>query len=234
MKKNFKFYLIMWIILFAIFNLVAFPLRQVNLDYGISDGGNFWAAWAFVCIAFIVNLACAFYAFKDENLRKTAYNISLVSISWTALGVIVFLSSMFMLIPDVPVAVVIIVNLLVLAINAISIVKGIWAVDIVSGIDDKVKSKTSFIKNLSLDASSLVNLAKDDYAKAECKRVYDAIRYSDPMSNDGLSLVEAQITVKMNEFSQSLNLEDPDLIREKASELVNLIADRNARCKAYK
>ncbi|WP_296257012.1 hypothetical protein [uncultured Ezakiella sp.] len=44
MKKNFKFYLIMWIILFAIFNLVAFPLRQVNLDHGISDGGNFWVA----------------------------------------------------------------------------------------------------------------------------------------------------------------------------------------------
>lgn len=234
MKKNFKFYLTMWIILFAVFNLVAFPLRQVILDYDISDGGNFWVSWAFVSIAFLVNLACAFYAFKDENLRKTAYNISLISISWTALGVIVFLSSMFMLIPDLPVAVVIIVNLLELAINAILIVKGIWAVDIVSGIDDKVKLQTSFIKNLCLDAASLVNKAKGDQAKAECKRVYDAIRYSDPMSNDGLSLVEAQITVKMNEFSQALNLEDPDLIKEKAYELVNLIADRNARCKAYK
>ena len=105
--------------------------------------------------------------------------------------------------------------------------------DIVSEIDDKVKAQTSFIKTLTIDAESLMSRAQNEAAKTATKKVYEAVRYSDPMSNDGLSGIESEISIKFNQFAGAVtaNSEDIDTIAE---ELVVLITDRNKRCKVTK
>ena len=58
--------------------------------------------------------------------------------------------------------------------------------DVVSEIDDRVKAQTFFIHSLTADAQTLMSFAKSDVVQTECKKVYESIRYSDPMSNDAL------------------------------------------------
>ena len=70
--------------------------------------------------------------------------------------------------------------------------------------------------------------------KTECKKVYEAVRYSDPMSNDALSVIEAKITVKMDELSSAVGADDAAKAKEIADELVILVGDRNKKCRALK
>ena len=76
--------------------------------------------------------------------------------------------------------------------------------------------------------------AKSETAREECRKVYEAIRYSDPMSNDALAGVEGQITIKFAELSEAVKTDDADKITEAANELVILIGDRNKKCMLVK
>ena len=76
--------------------------------------------------------------------------------------------------------------------------------------------------------------AKSEAVKAECKKVYEAIRYSDPMSNDALASVEGQITVKFAELSEAVKADNTEKITELANEVIILVGDRNKKCKLLK
>lgn len=76
--------------------------------------------------------------------------------------------------------------------------------------------------------------AKSEAVKAECRKVYEAIRYSDPMSNDALAFVEAQITAKFAEFTDAVNSDDAEKATIIANEVAILVGDRNKKCKPLK
>ena len=234
MKKNFGFYALIWAILIAAFNAVVFLARPVIPGATVEYDARFWIAWVFIIAAFIGNLICAFFAFKAQNLKKMFHNLPLITVSWSALIIMLVAGCVLMLIPNCPAWIAAIVCILILAFNAIAVVKAVWAADTVEKVDEKVKTQTSFIKNLTIDAESILARAKSDAVKAECKKVYEAVRYSDPMSNEALSVIEAKITVKMDELATAVGADDCIKSKEIADELVTIIGDRNRKCKAIK
>ena len=139
-----------------------------------------------------------------------------------------------MLISPLPYWVGVIVCAIVLAANVISVVKATAAIDEIERIDTKVKTQTFFIKSLTVDAGTLMASSKSEAVKAECRKVYEAIRYSDPMSNDALASVEGQITVKFAELSEAVKADDANKAIEIANEIIILVGDRNKKCKLLK
>ena len=139
-----------------------------------------------------------------------------------------------MLISPLPYWVGIIVCAVVLAANVISVVKASVAIEEIEHIDTKIKTQTFFIKALTVDADTLMASAKAEAVKEDCKKVYEAIRYSDPMSNDALSSVESQITVKFAELSEAVKADDAVKVAVIANEVVVLIGDRNKKCRLLK
>lgn len=67
--------------------------------------------------------------------------------------------------------------------------------------------------------------------KAETKKVYETIRYSDPMSNDALANIENQIQNEFNAFADAVKNDDITLAKSSANELEIFINDRNKKCK---
>lgn len=232
MNKNFKYYAGIWVILLVFFNIATFV--SPNEAAGMTKfGGAFWVGYIFITLAFIGQLAVSFFAFNAKNMQKFFYKIPLIRISWTGLVLTFVFGVLCMAIPDLPNWVGVIACFAVFAFNTIALLKANIAADIVSEIDDKVKAQTSFIKTLTIDAESLMSRAQNEAAKTATKKVYEAVRYSDPMSNDGLSGIESEISVKFNQFAGAVtaNSEDIDTIAE---ELVVLITDRNKRCRLLK
>lgn len=234
MKKNFKFYALMWAILLAVWCAVVFLVRPIIPGYVINYDARFWIAFAFIVLAFIGNLICAYLAFKAENSKKMFLNLPLITVSWSALITMLIVGSVLMLIPNCPAWIAAVVCIIILAFNAIAVIKAGWAADAVSKVDERVAVQTSFIKNLIVNTESILSHAKSDAVKAECKKVYEAVRYSDPMSNDALSVIEAKITVKVDEFSSAVGADDAEKVKEIADEIVILVGDRNKKCKALK
>lgn len=234
MKKNFKYYSIICLVLFVLFNIIMFSSKKAMISIGIINDKSFWTVWAAISASFIINFICGYLAFRDDNLQKTAYNLSLISISWSSLVLTFVASCAFILIRPIPVLVLIIVLVAILAFEIISIIKAMWAIDVVSDMDEKVKTKTYYIRELILDAQNLLAKAKDDEAKKASKKVYEALRYSDPMSNEGLYEIEYNIDLKMKDLKNAIDNEEIDEIKDISDEIILLINQRNNKCKLLK
>ena len=233
MKKSFKIYSLIWAICLAVFNVITFVTP--NEIGGVSKfSGSFWVGYIFITIAFIGQLACAFFAFKADNLKKLFYKIPLISVSFTGLVLMLIAGSVFMAVPALPEWIGIIVCVLILAFSTIAVIKATAAAELVSGIDEKVKTQTFFIKSLATDAQGLMTSAKSDELRAEAKKVYEAIRYSDPMSNIALSELNTQIERQFNTFAEAVKADDAELAKETSDALVELIETRNQKCKLLK
>ncbi len=234
MKKNFKSYALIWAISLAVWCIVVFLVRPVIPGYVINYDARFWIAFVFIFAAFIGNLVCVWFAFKAENLKKMFLNLPLITISWSALIAMLVVGVGLMLIPDCPAWITAIVCIVIFAFNAIAVIKAAWAADVVSDVEEKVKTKTTFIKNLTVDVESILARAKSDAVKTECKKVYESVRYSDPMSDEALSVIEAKITVKIDELSSAIDADNAEKAKEIADEIVILVSDRNKKCKSLK
>ena len=232
MKKTFKSYFAIWAILLVLFNVIAFV--SVGWKGQEKYTSSFWIGYAFIMLSFVGQLFCAKVAFDAKNLQKLFYNVSLVSLSWTGLIGSFIVGGLCMLLSPLPYWVATLTCSAVLVTVVLAVIKASVAVDAVSAIDDKIKVQTFFIKSLTVDAESLVNRAMTDEIKAECKKVYEAVRYSDPMSNDALAATESQITLKFSTLADAVNANDIDAVKASAREVIILVDDRNKKCKLLK
>lgn len=224
MKKKFVPYLICWAILLALFNVIVFETPDEIA--GISKFSNgFWIGYGFTLAAFFGQLLCASYALKEEG-RKLFYHIPLIAISYTTLILTAIAGIVFMAVPQIPAWIAAIVCSIILAFGAIAVIKARTAAEVVSGIDEKIQSKTSFMKELTARANVVVMNAASEQ-KAEAKKVYEAIRYSDPMSCEELSGVEGEIARKFDAFERNVN-------SATANDVIALVNKRASLCKMLK
>jgi hypothetical protein len=232
MKKRFNLYIVAWAVLLALFNVIAFV--SVGWTGQEKYTPSFWIGYVLITVMFIGQLVCAYIAFKADSAQKLFYNISLIRTSYAGLIVSFIVGGLCMLISPLPYWVGVIVCAIVLTANAISVVKATAAIDEIERVDAKVKTQTFFIKSLTVDADTLMAQAKSEAVKAECRKVYEAIRYSDPMSNDALASVEDEITAKFTELAEAVKADDAESVAKIANDVVVLVGDRNKKCRLLK
>lgn len=230
MNRNFKYYIAAWAVLAVIFNVIAFATPAVA---GASKfDGAFWSGYVLIMLALIGQLVCAYFAFKAKSKEQIFLRLSLVTVSYSALILSFVVGAACMLIPNLPNWVGIILCALIFGFTAVSVIKANAAVELVHETDARVKEKTAFIRMMTVEADNLMARAQTDEAKAMCKKVYEALRYSDPMSCNALSGTEAEISEKFSAFAAAVK--NGENASELADELIALIGDRNRMCKVMK
>ena len=80
----------------------------------------------------------------------------------------------------------------------------------------------------------MINVAKTDELKIVCKKVYEALRYSDPMNNMSLSEINQLIQNEFKTFENAINENDIEIAQAISIELINLIDKRNKKCTLLK
>ncbi len=225
MKEVFKPYFRIWVICFALFNVSAFLIpRTVK--------GNFWIAYIFINLALIGQLYCVKRALNAETLQNLFYNIPIITIGRTGALIMLIFGIAAMAIPAIPDWLAVIVCMLVLGFTAVAVISTSSVSEEVGRIDEKIKKNTMFIKQLLADSYMLVQKAETDN-KEIVNQVYNALRYSDPVSCEMLNPIEAQITVKFNEFSDAV-INGNNTTENLGRELLILISDRNTKCRLFK
>ena len=229
MKKSFGAYAIGWLAVLGLFNLIAF----------ITPGENkydtlFWVGYAMITATFIGQLACTYYLFNADSLQKTFYNISLYSVSITALIAMLVVGGICMAVDGIPTWLGVIGCAVVLVIYIVAVVKAVVVVDAVSAIDKKIKVKTVFVKMLTADALTLTTKTAGTEMEGLAPKVYEASRYRDPMSDEALAGVEQRMTQKFEELSNAVDAKDIALAATCADQMVLLVNERNNKCKVLK
>lgn len=230
MNRNFKYYIAAWAVLAVIFNVIAFATPAVA---GASKfDGAFWSGYVLIMLALIGQLVCAYFALKVKSKEQIFLRLSLVTVSYSALILSFVVGAACMLIPNLPNWVGIILCALILGFTAVSVIKANAAVELVHETDARVKEKMAFIRMMTVEADNLMARTQNGEAKAMCKKVYEALRYSDPMSCNALSGTEAEISEKFSAFAAAVK--NGENASELADELIALIGDRNRMCKVMK
>lgn len=227
-KKNAVYGGVILLILLAVFNVVAFVVPHVQ-------GGTFWTGYAFTTAAFLLQILFAFLAFgKADTLYRTFLGIPVFRLGIVYLVIQVIFGLVCLFVPLLPMWAAVIVSVVLLGIYMILIISAMMARDEVDKTGNKVKEQTAFIRSLTADAESLLARAKSEESKTVVKKVYEAVRYSDPMSNSALSEIEAQITMKFATFSAAVEVDEVENIHTSGDELLILIGGRNRKCKVLK
>lgn len=236
MKKMFKFYLIAWAIMFVLFNIVVVALPKEFTILGVTYekfAGVSWVTLIVMELCFLLHLALTAVAMKQNRLSGTFYRLPLIRLSYVCVALTLIVASMAMLV-FIPSWIPLALALLILAVYAFAVLKAEVAAELVEGVDAKTRAMTSFIRDLTADADSLLSRAKSEPVKAACKKVFEALRYSDPVSAYGLVDVEERIKAEFDVLTDAVIADDPKAVSASADELLTLIQERNSGCKMEK
>ena len=227
-KKNAVYGGAILLILLAVFNVVAFVVPHIK-------GGTFWTGYAFTMAAFLLEILFAFLAFgKADTLYRTFLGIPVFRLGIVYLVIQVIFGLVCLFVHLLPTWIAVVASVILLGLYLILIITAMMARDEVDKTGNKVKDQTAFIRSLTVDAESLLARAKSETAKAEAKKVYEAVRYSDPVSSEEFSAVETQITMKFASFSAAVEANEAEAVMAVGAELLILIGNRNRKCKVLK
>lgn len=222
MKKNKGMAYAVLGIAFVLFNVIAFAIPTVKTV-------TFWVAYVFTVIAFISQIAVWKFVFVGADTLKSKFlGIPLISVSSTYLIVQLIAFAIFMVLPLKASWIAIIVCALILGISAICLIGTETGREEINRVEEKVEKKVFYIKSLQVDIEMLASVEIDTNTKQKLTKLADKIRFSDPMSNDALYDLEAEITEKVKE------LKTADKKAEIITVLDSLITERNKKAKILK
>ncbi len=234
MKKNFKYFALIWFVSLVIFNAVTFIVPAEIAGVNRFEQPTFWIAYAFICVALIGQLVSALIVCIKNNLEKVFLNIPVLKLGYSAIAVSVVIGLVFMIVPIIAPWIGALVCIVIMSLYIIACVKATAAANIVSEKTESIKAQTSFIKMAVVDAENIMARATTAEIKTETKKVYEALRYSDYVSTPDLFKVEVHIEDHLKQLKVAVESEDLEMVQTEVNELLLLIKERNSICKATK
>ncbi|MGN1206886.1 MAG: hypothetical protein ACI4SP_01165 [Eubacteriales bacterium] len=233
MNKSVKYFGVTWLVSLILFHLVTFLLPADLGGVKRFSSPVFWVAYAFILVALLVQLGM-FYAFcRRTEGEKIFLGIPLVRVACGITPASVILGVVFLVVPVIPAWIGALICACLTAGFVIAGAKAVTAADAVSAVGERVQAKTAFMKQAVLAAQSIVTRAKGD-AKPLAVKVYEALKYSDSVSSPALAAVENEIERHLSVFEDAVLSEDAIRTGDEAQELLVLISQRSAQCKALK
>ncbi|MBQ8869526.1 MAG: hypothetical protein IJ027_07440 [Oscillospiraceae bacterium] len=222
MKKNKSMAYAILGIAFVLFNVIAFAIPAAK-------NATFWIAYVFTAIAFALQISIWKFAFKGTDTLKSKFlGIPLISVGITYLIIQIIAFAIFMAFPIAPSWIAIIICSLILGVSAICLFGTETGGEEINRVEEKVETKVFYIKSLQVDLEMLASAEPDADTKMALTKLAEKIRFSDPMSNEALAGLEAEIADKVKELKTTKN--KSAII----SVIDSLITERNKRAKTLK
>ena len=99
---------------------------------------------------------------------------------------------------------------------------------------DVVKTKVSFIRNLTSDVETCIDYCEDSVLKNALSQLKEDIRFSDPMSDKQLAPLEAELVSNSEQLLKLVKDKKVNDASEKVTEMSRLLKERNRKCKMLK
>lgn len=229
MKKNAIRGYIVLVILLAVFCTIAFAVPFARTTV-------FWLGAGFGTFALLFQL----YVFRtadaadgDAKSRFYGFPIARVGVIYLVTQLIISLIEMA-LAKVMPVWVTLIVNLILAALAVIGIITVETMRDEIVQQDGKLKKNVSNMRELQSLSASLLNQCADESLKPTLRKLADEFRYSDPVSSDNTSELEADMRSQLGDIQQALIEGDADGVRKLCAKLTGSLTERNRICSVSK
>lgn len=219
--------LIIYLIVFAIFNLFVFLLSKNRTPV-------FWLSYGFAVLAFIVQVSSMLMAFKKTDVQSVFMGIPLASLSFYYFFAAVFTAVVFMIFASAPMKIALLLQILIVAAYVVVAVLAITSRDIVEELNEDLTEQVAAVRTFRVDVDVLAAQVTDPGLKKALKKLSETVRFSDPISNDAVADIEQEIMSRMNELRiciESGGIKDAEEI---CRQMEVLFLQRNRLLKAVK
>lgn len=234
MNRNFKYFGIFWLFAAALFNAVTFlvPRTIGGVDRFVVP--MFWIAYGICMAALFGQLILGFAALRDDKKEKLFLRLPLLRVGYLTVTLSVLSAWPFLLIPKAPAWLGAVFCFLFAFFFMLAVLRASAAIENVEAIGEAVAVKSAFVRSLTANAQALSGYAKDEQAKTAVRRVYEALRYTDPMSEAALNDIEEEIFDAYNRFEEAVRTGDSAAIALLSDKVILLVNERAAKCKLLK
>ena len=214
-------------VVFLVYNLFVFLFLNPATPV-------FWISYGFMVLAFILQIVGMYLSFKNFNVQAVFFGIPLAQFTLFYFFAELFMSLVFMLFQKMPWKIPVFLQILLLAVYAIVAIVSVFARDAAVSSSDDIKQKATTMRMNTVDIEMLRDAAQDPELKVQLRRLAEAVKYSDPMTNDAVADVDARI--RQETFALQTYCEDGDAESAKAScaKLQRLYVERNKKLLASK
>ena len=226
-KKSWIMTAVIYAIIFAVFNLLVFVIAN-------EKNGVFWMSYAFMCKAFIDQIASMLLALRSLETETVFMGIPLASLSLYYFFAAIFVGAVFMFFQNAPFKLALVLQILILAIYVVIAIMALMSRNVVQDVNDNLKENVEAIKTLVVDVDVFIPQVNDPALKKSLKKLSETIKYSDPMSNAAVADIEEQIMQTVNELRINIeNSRNAEAIQT-CKDIEVLFMQRNSLLKATK
>lgn len=231
MSQAKKGYCCIWGILMGVFFFAALLIPSEVGEWSKKDSA-FWAAVIMMMLVMLGNLLCSLQLFQKASKEQMFLRLPIFYVSYVALLVTFVLETVCVVIPSAQNWAGFLLGFIILIFYSLGVGKAIGAARLIEKCEEKTQKKIAFMKTLQTEAELLYRQAGEE-EKEVAKKVFEAIRYSDPCSDARLDEVEAKLYVSYQKFQASVKEKNEESDRF-AQEFLELLKERNAKCKLVK
>jgi hypothetical protein len=221
-RKNLLLTGLIYIILLAAFNLLAFVIFKRHSNV-------FWISYAFMTLAFVVQIISMLLSFKKADVETVFFGIPLASLSVFYLTAELCVGAIFMIFQDIGATVPIVIQVLLLTAFAVIAIIALMARDTTQEIGDRIKEKIVTLKSAGTDIEMLLASCSDPELKSRLRKLSDTVRYSDPMSTDAVADTDRRIRQKASELRIYCENNEIEEAEKTCSAMELLYTERNKR-----
>lgn len=220
----------------AVYAIVLVAFCVLFLVIPFPKTGAYWAEFAFSVIAVCVSFMVCYSSLKKDGLKSKVYGIPILKIGiayMTVQLIVSFVIAIIGIFATVPLWISIAASVLVLAIFAIGFIGADNARDIITEQENRDVIATKAMKTFRLDTQYIVDSCTDAELKKPLEELAEKFKYSDPVSNEELSDIEASLQREVKSLASLVNT-DKESAAKKIGEITVMLANRNRRCKELK
>lgn len=211
----------------GVYNLCVFMLCD---EYTM----GFWLVYGFTMLAFFVQLVLPLLYMVDKDIQRDKY----ISFPFTICGSLYFsvqlITGILLMALSVSTKSALVIEVVMFGAFASILLSLIMGKKAFATDDKEYVDKTTFIKDLRRKVEVVCVDENDVNTKAELKKLYDAVRYADPISHTNeIHSINAEIEDNFNLVCRTLT-GDVEQLKVIVKRTIDLVNKRNIACKSNK
>ena len=226
MKKSSTIGTLISVLGFGVYNLCVFLLVTHHTN-------GFWISYIFTSIAFMAQLV-VFLIVDKSNANTQFLRLPLFYIVGGYFALQLVVGIMFMLIPTSATFPLVVQVIILAAFLTVTMTVTIAKEQILK-TEENINNASFNLRTLTINAEQLYLAEVNGRKKAELKKLYEAIRYSDPVSiSDATRNLDDQIDTAFRNLSLIIDSCSESELEKEMKPILDLLTKRNLLCKSGK
>ena len=223
MKKKTILYILLDLILLAVFNTVFFVIG------GTEHVASVWISYGFIHFSYLMVLLTPLLIRRSSS--SYVFGLSLYSVSVTYFFVVFVTGLIFILVASESYKAALVTQVIIAGAYAILLLINLIANEHTADNLEKQEEEVAFIKRASSRVKILIDKIEDKKCNKEIQKIYDALRTSPSKSNSSANIIEENILSKISFLEDAVSSNDIDSVAKYCHDMNSLIEQRNECCR---